>query len=114
MPKAGCTNGINGIAPTGNTDVPLRAQFGWYCPLPTFLLARRDESLMESLKAERCKVLLSDLTLVFFASERPKDGELLEDNSSSVGVSTLTGSFPLLRLVRYAAQPLSLISFPRS
>ena len=98
MPKAGCTNGINGIAPTGNTDVPLRAQFGWYCPLPTFLLARRDESLMESLKAERCKVLLSDLTLVFFASERPKDGELLEDNSSSVGGINVDGFLPFIAL----------------
>ena len=42
-------------------------------------------SLTASLKVGQCEVLLQDLGLVFFVGERPKGGELPEDNSSSVG-----------------------------
>ena len=55
---------------------------------------------MASLKAWRCEVLLRDLALTFFGDERPKGGELLEDNSSYVGASAsseIMDSFPLLR-----------------
>ena len=61
---------------------------------------------MVSLKAGRCEGLLCDLALVFFASERLKDGELAKDNSSFVGVFTslvTMGSFPLLRAIRCTA-----------
>ena len=54
---------------------------------------------------------------MFFDGERPIGGELLEDNSSFMGVSTsvgMTGSFPLLRVIGYATRPLSRTSFPRS
>ena len=95
MPKARCTNDIDGIAPASHTNESSRARSGWYYPLPASLFARRDASLMALLKA-----------LVFFASERPKCGELPKDNSSSARVSTsegMTGSFPLLRVIGYAA-----------
>ena len=58
--------------------------------------------------------LLHDLAFMLsqesFAGERLKDGELLEDSSSSVGVLTSSGtmgSFPLLREIRRVARPLS-------
>ena len=52
------------------------------------------------LNARRCERLRRDLALLLFTGER--FGELPEDNSSFVGVSTLSGtmrSFPLLRAV---------------
>ena len=115
--KAGCTNDIDGIMPAGNTDASSGARYGWHCPLPAPLLAQRDTSLTVSLKVGRCKILLRDLALVFFAGERPKGRELPEDNSSFVGVSTsvgMMGSFPSLRVIGYAAQSLSRALFPRS
>ena len=115
MPKAGCTNDIDGITPTSNTDASPRAWSGWYCPLPASLLTRRDASLTALLKASRFKILLRDLALMFFADERPKDGELPEDNSSSAGASASSwriGYFPLLWGTRYKAQPLSCTSLP--
>ena len=107
MTKVGCTNGIDGIAPAGNTDVSPGAQ--------SSLLARWDASLKASLKASRCKVLLCDLALVFFIGERPKGKELHEDNSLSARASTslwIMGSFPLLRGTGCKAQLLSYTSLP--
>ena len=63
--------------------IPTRSRglSSWFYPLLAFLLARRDALLTVSLKAGRCEGILCDLALVFFAGERLKDGELLEDNS---------------------------------
>ena len=88
--------------PIGNTDTLPRSRFGLFYPLPAFLLALRDAPLKVPLKAGRCKGLFRDLALVFFAGERPKDEELLKDNSSSAGVSTspvTMGSFHLLQAI---------------
>ena len=74
--------------PVGNVDAFPRTWSGWFYPLPSSLLARQDAPLTVSLKAGRCKGLLRDFSLVFFAGERLKDEELPEDNSSSAGVST--------------------------
>ena len=52
------------------------------------------------LNAGRCERLWCDLALLLFFGER--SGERLEDSSSSVGISTLSGmmdSFPLLPAV---------------
>ena len=52
------------------------------------------------LNVRRCESLWHDLALLFFVGER--SGELPEDNSSSAGVSMLSGmmgSFPLLQAV---------------
>ena len=57
---------------------------------------------------------LCALSRAFFVSERLKDGELLEDNSSSAGVLTLSrimDSFPLSRAIGCTARPLSHTSF---
>ena len=73
-------------------------------------------SLKASLKAERCKVLLHDLALVFFIGKRPKGRELHEDNSSSAGALTsfgIMGSFTLLRGTGCKAQLLSYTSLPQ-
>ena len=87
----GCTNDIDGIAPAGNTDASSRARSGWFCPLLASLLALREAPLTASLKAGRCEVLLCDLALVFFVGERPKGGELPEDNLSSARESASSG-----------------------
>ena len=111
----GCINEIYGIAPTGNNNVSAGAWFGWFYPLPASLLALQDASLTASLKAGRCKVLLRDLALVFFGGERPKGGELPEDNSSFAGESAssdLMGSFPRLRGTGCKARLLSCTSLP--
>ena len=111
----GCTNGIDGIAPIGSTDTSPGVWSDRFCPLLASLLAQWDMPLMASLKAERCEVLLHDLTLVLFSDDRPKGGELLEDNSSSTGASASyerMGSFPLLQGTRYKARPLSCTSLP--
>ena len=74
-----------------------------------------DVSLTTSLKVGQCEVLLRDLALVFFVGERPKCGELPEDNSSSVGASASSGSmgsFPWLSGTGCKAQPLSYTSLP--
>ena len=83
----------------GNADAFPRTWSGWFYPLLAYLLALQDAPLTVSLKAGRCEGLLRHFALVFFASERLKDKELLEDNSSSAGVSIssrMMGSFPLL------------------
>ena len=87
----GCTNNIDGIVPVGNTDASPGARYGWYYPLPASLIARWDTPLTTLLNVGRCEVLLHHLALVFFTGKRPKDGELREDNSSSMGVLTLVG-----------------------
>ena len=111
----GCINDIYGIAPTGNKNMSPRAWSGWFYPLPASLLALQDASLMASLKAGRCEVLLCDLALVFFGCERPKGGELPENNSSFAGASALSdlmGSFPRLRGTGSKARLLSCTSLP--
>ena len=108
-------NGIDGIAPVGNTNASPRARSGWYCSLPASLLARQNAPLTASLKVGRCKVLLHDLTLVFFVGERPKGGELPKDNSSFTGTSAssrIMGFFPLLRGTGCKARLLSCTSLP--
>ena len=87
----------------GNTDTFSGTRFGWFYPLPTYLLALQDTPLIASLKARRCEGLLHNLAFMlsraFFAGERLRDGELPEDSSSSARVSTssgIMGSFPLL------------------
>ena len=79
----------------GNADAFLGTSFGLFCPWPVSLLARRNEPLSALLNARRYECLWRDLTLLLFARER--FGELPEDNSSFVGVSTSSrtmGSFP--------------------
>ena len=54
------------------------------------------------------------LSLVSFDGERFKDGELLEDNSPSVGVSTssgTTGPFPLSWVINCASRSVLAIHF---
>ena len=101
IPKARCINGIDYITPIGNTNALSGAQSSSCCLLDASLLARRDSPLTASLKARRCKVLLHDYALMFSTGERPKSGELLEDNSSSTGASAssssgIMSSFPRL------------------
>ena len=115
VPKARCTNGIAGIMLAGNTNASPGAQSGWFCPLPTSLLALWDVPLTASLKAGRCEVLLPDLALLLFSGKRPKGGELPEDNSSSAGASASSrsmGSFPRLRGTGCKDRPLSCTYFP--
>ena len=95
----------------------LRLDLVGTAPCLLLSLPGRDASLTTSLKARRYKVLLRDLALVFFVSDRPKGEELPEDNSSSAWVLTsarIMGSFPLLQVIKYLTQPLSRTSFPRS
>ena len=86
--------------PVGNADAFLGSSFGWFCPRPVSLLARRNVPLSALLNARRCECLWGDLALLPFAGER--FGELPEDNSSSAKVFTSSGimdSFSLLRAV---------------
>ena len=72
------------------------ASFGWFCPRPVSLLARRNVPLSALLNVGRCECLWHNLALLLFVRER--FSALLEDNSSSVGVSTslgMMGYFPL-------------------
>ena len=45
VPKAGCTSGIGGIAPVGNTDTFQGTRSGWFYPIFASLLARQDSPL---------------------------------------------------------------------
>ena len=69
-------------------------------------------AMLALLNARRYERLWCDQDLLLFAGEG--SGELPEDSSSFVGVSTLPGmmgSFPLLREVGCFAWPLSCTSF---
>ena len=78
------------VAPTGSPMLDLAGIV--FCLLLSLLL---NAPLTTSPKAEWGEGLLRDLVLVlsqvFFANERFRDGELPEDSSSSVGVSTSLG-----------------------
>ena len=71
-------------------------------------------------RAERCECFLRDLALVLPRAFLPGglvDGDLPEDNSSSVGASPspeIIGSLPLFRAIRCLARSPSRTSFPRS
>ena len=43
--------GMHGIMPVGNADAFLATSFGWFCPHPASLLARRNMPLSVSLNA---------------------------------------------------------------
>ena len=82
--------------PVGNVDAFLGTPFNGFCPRPVSLPTQRNVPLFVLLNARRCECLWSDLDWLLFDGER--FGELLEDNSSFVGVSTspeMMGSFPL-------------------
>ena len=82
--------------PVGNVDAFSGASFSWSCPRPISLLAQWNVPLSAVLNVRRCQRLWRDLTLLLFVGER--FDELPEDNSSSVEVSTLSGTmgcFPL-------------------
>ena len=91
---------MGSIMPVGNANVFSGTLFSWFCPRPVSLLTRRNVPLSALLNAGRCECLWHDMALLPFIRER--FGELPEDNSSSIGVSTSSrtmGSFPLLRAV---------------
>ena len=111
-PKAGYTESVIGTTPVNNAYAFLGATFGWLCPRPVSLLARRRRSLSVLLNARRCERLWRDLAWLPFTWEG--FGELLEDNSSSASVfasSGRMGFFPMSRTVKCFAYPLS-FAFP--
>ena len=100
------------LRPECNVDAFSGTPFGWFYPRPASLLDQLNVPLSALLNAGRCEHLWCDLALLLFAGER--SGELLEDSSSSAGVSTLLGTmgpFPLLRAVGCLAWLLSCTSF---
>ena len=95
--KVRYTGSMGCITPVGNADAFPGTLFGWFCPRPISLLARRNMPLSALLNAWLCEHLWCDLTLLLFAGER--FSELPKDNWSSARVSILSGtmgSFPLL------------------
>ena len=98
--KARYTGYMGGTTPMGNAYSFSGTSFGWFFPWHVSLLAWPNVPLSTLLNARRCECLWYDLALLVFVGER--FGELLEDNSSSVGVSAssrMMGSFPLSRVV---------------
>ena len=78
---------MGSITPMGNADAFPGTSFGWFCPRPVFLLARRNGPLSALLNVGRYESLQCDLALLLFSRER--SGELPKDNSSSTGLSML-------------------------
>ena len=85
--------------------------FGWLYSRAASPLARQSRPLLVLLNAGQCECLWHDLALLLFAEEG--FCELFEDNSSSAGVSTSSGTmgfFPLSRVVGCFVHPLSCTS----
>ena len=61
---------MGGISPVGNADAFQGASFGWFCPWPVSLLARRNVPLSALRNAGQCECLWRDLALLLFAGER--------------------------------------------
>ena len=85
-----------GTTPIGNTYTFLGAVFGWLFSRPVSFLARRSRPLSVLLKEGRCECLWYNMALLLFSGVGFV--ELLDDSSSSTGISALSGMmgfFPL-------------------
>ena len=114
--KVGYIEGAIDATPMGNAYAFSGTTFGWLYPRHVSFPARQCRPLLVVLNAGQCKCLLRDLARLLFDKEG--FGELLEDNSSSVGAfasSGIMGFFPLSRTIRYfACSPSYASPSPRS